>query len=176
MSPAPEDQLLAPWKGLQGTLAGSFSAHARGLLASDFALLDPGGREVGWLRVHGPKGAELEAGNLTARIKRTAPRRYAMVAGGAQVLSAETAGSPDAMQIRRAERMYEASLGLLRNTAEAHLSAGDRVSRITGGFTNRRYEVAFDTDDAGSLPVAIFLLYRLVALRRGAYRTGAEGG
>ena len=176
MSSVPEDQMLAPWKGLQGALAGFFSAHARGLLASNFALLDPEGREVGWLRVHGSKGAELEAGNLAAKIKRTAPRRYAMVAGGARVLSAETAGSPDAMQIRRAERVYEASLGLLRNTAEAHLPTGDRVSRVTGGFTNRRYEVAFDTDDAGSLPVAVFLLYRLIALRRGAYRTGAEGG
>jgi len=176
MSPVPEDQMLAPWKGLQGALAGFFSAHARGLLASDFALLDLGGREVGWLRVRGPKGAELEAGNLASRIKRTAPRRYGMVTGGARVLSAETAGSPDVMQIRRAERMYEASLALLCNTVEAHLPTGDRVARVTGGFTNRSYEVAFDADDAGSLPVAVFLLYRLVALRRGAYRTGVGGG
>jgi hypothetical protein len=32
--------------------------------------------------------------------------------------------------------------------------------------------VFFETDDEGSLPVALFLLYRLVALRREAYRAG----
>lgn len=176
MSPVPEDQTLAPWKGLQEALAGSFTARARGLLASDFALLDQRSREVGRLRVHGPEGAELEAGNLAARIERTAPRRYAMLAGGARVLSVETAGSPDAMRIRRAERVYEASLALLRNTAEARSFMEDSAARVTGGLTNRRYEVAFDAEDEGSLPVAVFLLYRLVALRRGAYRTGAGGG
>ncbi len=176
MSPVPEDQTLAPWKGLQETLAGSFVARARGLLATDFALMDPESREIGRLRIYGPEGAALEAGELEARIEHTAPRRYAMLAGGARILSAETAGSPDAMQIRRAEHVYEARLTLLRNTAEAFSPAGERAARVAGGLTNRRYEAAFDADDAGSLPVAVFLLYRLVALRRGAYRVGAGGG
>lgn len=176
MCPVPEDPTLAPWKGLRETLAGSFAARARGLLASDFALMDRRGREVGRLRVHGPEGAELEAGNLSARIEHTGPQSYAMLAGGAQVLSAETAGSPDAMRIRHAEHVYEARVALLRNTAEARSSTGERSARVTGGLTNRRHETTFDADDAGSLPVAVFLLYRLVALRRGAYRTGAGGG
>ena len=175
MSPLPEDQTLAPWKGLRENLAGSFSARARGLLATDFALLDSGGREIGRLRVLRPQGAELETGDLRAGIQRTAPRSYAMLAGGARVLSAETAaGSPGSARIRCGERVYEASLALLRNTAEALSPAGERAARVAGGLTNRRYEVAFDAHDAGSLPVAVFLLYRLVALRRGAYR--AEPG
>ena len=173
MSPVPEDQTLAPWKGLQEALAGSFSARARGLFAADLALLDPNGREIGRLKVHGPEGAELEAGELRARIERTAPRSYVMLAGGARVLSVETAaGSPGATHIRRAERVYEVRLALLRNTAEALSPAGERAARVVGGLTNRRYEVAFDADDAGTLPVAVFLLYHLVVLRRGAYRVG----
>jgi hypothetical protein len=172
MSPVPEDQTLAPWTELRETVQGSFTARARGFFASDFALLDPGGREVGRLRVHGPEGAQLEAGNLAVGIERTASRRYAMLAGAAQILSAETAGSPVAMRIRYAERTYEANLSLLRSTAEALSPAGDSAARVTGGLTNRRYEVTFDAEDERSLPVAVFLLYRLVALRRGAYRTG----
>jgi hypothetical protein len=168
----PEDQTLAPWTGLRETLPGSFTAHARGLFGSDFALLDPQDREVGVLRVYGPEGAELEAGNLVVRIERTAPHCYAMLAGAALVLSAEPAVSPEAMRIRRAERVYEASLALLRNTAEALSPTGDSAGRVAGGLTNRRYEVVFDTEDEGSLPVAVFLLYRLVALRREAYRAG----
>jgi hypothetical protein len=172
MSPVPEDQTLAPWTELLETLQGSFTARARGFFASDFALLDPGGREVGRLRVHGPEGARLEAGSLAVGIEHTAPHRYAMLAGAAQILSAETADSPDAMRIRYAERAYEANLSLLRNTAEALSPAGDSAARVTGGLTNRRYEVTFDAEDERSLPVAVFLLYRLVAFRRGAYRAG----
>jgi hypothetical protein len=177
MSPMPEDQTLAPWTELRETLAGSFTARARGLLASDFALLDREGYEIGRLKIHGPEGADLEAAGLAARIERTAPRRYTMQAGGTQVLSAEAAGPPDATtRIRCAERAYDANLALLRNTAEALSPAGDSAARVTGGLTNRRYEVAFDAEDEGALPVAVFLLYRIVALRRGAYVTGAGGG
>jgi hypothetical protein len=176
MCPVPEDHTFAPWNVLRETLAGSFAAHARGLLTSDFALINRRDREVGRLRVHGPEGAELEAGNLLASIEHTGTQRYAMLAGGVRILSAETTGTPEAMWVRRAERVYETTVALLRNTAEARLSTEERSARITGGLTNRRYEVTYDVDDEGSLPVAIFLLYRLVALRRGAYRVGARGG
>jgi hypothetical protein len=176
MCPVPEDHTFAPWNGLRETLAGSFAARARGLLASDFALIDRRDREVGRLRVHGPEGAELEAGNLLASIEHTGTQRYAMLAGGARILSAETTGSSGAMRIRRADHVYEATVSLLRNTAEARLPREGRSARVNGGLTNRRYEINFDGDDEGSLPVAVFLLYRLVALRRGAYRVGARGG
>jgi hypothetical protein len=45
---------------------------------------------------------------------------------------------------------------------------------IKGGLTNRNYEVVFDAGDEGSLPVAFFLLYLTVALRRKAYLTGTK--
>lgn len=173
MSPVPEDHTLAPWRELGESLAGSFSARAQGLLASDFALLDPKGREIGRLKINESEGADLVARDLRARIERTGPKRYAMLDEDARILSAEQpAGSPGAMRIRRAEHVYEVSLSLLRNTAEALSPAKRRAARAAGGLTNRRYEVAFDVDDAGALPVAVFLLYRLVALRRGAYRAG----
>ena len=165
VSHVPED--ATPWSELKKDLAGSFAARARGLLGSDFTLLDHEGRRVGRLRVRGPEGADFEAGGLEAGIERTAPRRYALSAGGARVLSAEIGASPEAAEIESAGRLYEARLSLLRNTAEA-----GRAARVTGGLTNRRYEVAFDPEDDGSLPVTVFLLYRLVALRRGAYLTG----
>ena len=168
MSDVTGDPTLAPWMELGDTLAGSFAARARGPLGSEFVLLDRGGRQVGRLRVRGPEGAEFEAGGLRAGIERKAPHSYAMLAGGARVLSAEGGSQADAARIESAGRPYEARLSLLRNTAEA-----GRAARVKGGLTNRRYEVAFDPQDAASLPVAVFLLYRLVALRRGAYLTGA---
>jgi len=45
------------------------------------------------------------------------------------------------------------------------------TARITGGLTNRNYEAVFDAGNAGSLPVALFLLYLTVTLRRKAYVT-----
>jgi hypothetical protein len=172
----PEDPTLASWRELRETLAGSFAARARGLFASEFSLLDGEGREVGSLRLHGPEGAELKAGKLSVRVERTAPGRYAMLDGAAEVLSAEDAGSPDAVEITCAGRPYEARLSLLRNTADAHPAPGESAARITGGLTNLRYDAALDAEDAGALPVAVFLLYRLAALRRGAYRAGAQQG
>jgi hypothetical protein len=171
MSPMPEDPTLAPWRRLGETLAGSFAARARRLLAADFAVLDRGGEEVGRLRTHGSAGAQLEAGDLEARIERLARSRYTMLSGGAQILTAASAGA--SLEIRCLDRLYEVRMSLLRNTAEA-ATGGEVAVRITGGLTNRRYEAAFDVEDEGSLPVAFFLLYRTVALRREAYRAGPK--
>lgn len=168
MSPMPEDP--APWKRLGETLAGTFAARARGLLASDFAIMDGEGDEVARLRIHGPEGAELEAGELEARIVRAYRSRYSMLSGSAEILTAGSASGT----LRCLGRLYEARLSLLRNTAEA--ATGGKVAvRITGSLTNRRYEAAFDVEDECSLPVAFFLLYRTVALRREAYRAGPKG-
>ena len=171
MSPMPEDPTLAPWRRLGETLAGSFAARARGLLAADFAVLDRGGAEVGRLRTYGPAGAQLKAGDLEARIERLARSRYTMLSGGAQILTAASARA--SLEIRCLDRLYEVRMSLLRNTAEA-ATGGEAAVRITGGLTNRRYEAAFDVEDEGSLPVAFFLLYRTVALRREAYRAGPK--
>ncbi len=65
----------------------------------------------------------------------------------------------------------------MRNTAEVRPASGSEVTvRIKGGLTNRSYEVVFDAADERSLPIAVFLLYRLAVLRREAYRTSATRG
>ncbi len=167
MNPMPEDPTLAPWRRLAQTLDGFFTARARGILASDFAILNTDDNGVGHLRVHGREGAELEAGEIEARIERAFPNRYTMLSEGTRILA--SAGATH--EIECLGSLYEVRLSLLRNTAEAGPSGvGEGSARIQGGLTNRRYEASFDAGDEGSLPVAFFLLYRIVALRREAYR------
>ena len=166
----------AAWKRLGEALAGSFTARARGSLVgtSEFAIQGRQGGRVGRLEIHGPEGAELEAGNLRARIERPTPSRYAMLAGGKRILAAEPVGSMSTPEIRCFGRPYQGRLSLLRNKAEAAPSGEAVKVRVTGGLTNRNYEAVFDTDDEGSLPVAIFLLYLVVTLRREAYTVGQK--
>jgi hypothetical protein len=78
------------------------------------------------------------------------------------------------LKIRCGNRTYEARLNLLRNTAVACSSGGEEAARIAGGLTNRSYEAVFDVEDEGSLPVAVFLLYHTVALRRRAFLAGTK--
>ena len=164
----------APWRRLGETLSGSFVARARGLLAAEFAIQDREGEEIGRLMIHGPEGAQLEAGDLEVRIERPTPTRYTMLAGDKKILWAEPVGTLITPEIRCLDRLYQGRLSLLRNTAEAD-PVGDEVSvRITGGLTNRNYEAAFDAKRVDSLPVALFLLYLTVALRREAYLTGTR--
>jgi len=95
-----------------------------------------------------------------------------MLAGGKRILAAEPVGSISTPEIRCFGRLYRGRLSLLHNRAEAAPSGEEAVKvRVTGGLTNRNYEAVFDADDEGSLPVAIFLLYLVVTLRRGAYVT-----
>ena len=175
MTNAPQDPTLAPWKGLREDLAGYFAARARGLLAPGIALARRDGEGFGRLRVYGPEGAEIEAGEVRATIEGAGPSRHRMLAGCAEILVSETAGSANALEVRCGGRVYVVRLGLLRNVAVARSSDGVESARIAGGLTNRSYEASFDAGDEGSLPVAVFLLYRLVALRRRAFLTGAGG-
>lgn len=168
MSPVQIDPDPTPWRSLAEILSGSLTA--RGPLASGFALLDRENTEIARLEIHGPTGAELEAKGVEARIERVTPSRYEMLSGGAEILT--STGDATSPEIRCLGRPYEARLFLLRNRAGAGPAGEGETARITGGLTNRKYEVRFETDDEGSLPVALFLLYRLVALRREAYRTG----
>ena len=168
MSPMQKDS--EPWRKLGEALAGRFTARARGLLASEFVLLNRENREIGRLKIHGPAGAALEAGDVEARIEHAAPARYTMLSSGAEILT--STGSATSPVITSLDDPYSSTLSLLRNTAEADPSEHNTKIRIKGGLTNRNYEVLFDPGDEGSLPVALFLLYRLVALRREAYRTG----
>ena len=174
MSCEPRDS--QSWSTLAQALAGSFAARARGLLTLEFVLLNRGGEELGRLHVHGPTGAELEAGDLRAAIERSQQARYSMLTGGTETLAAEALGTSDILEIWCGGRSYEAHLSLLRNTAVARSSSGKVAARVTGGMTTRHYEAFFDTEDEASLPVAVFLLYYTVTLRSRAYRTGAIGG
>jgi hypothetical protein len=173
MSPMQEGP--TPWRRLGETLEGYFAARGRGLLAPDFAILGRKGQEIGRLEIHGAGGAELGAGDLEARIVRSALSGYTMFTDGAEILTAEPRGAWNAPEIKCLDRLYLGRLSLLRNTARAG-PAGERAAvRITGALTSRTYEAVFDADDEGLLPVAFFLLYLTVALRRKAYLTGTKG-
>jgi hypothetical protein len=167
MSPMQED--LTSWRRLGKTLEGFFAARARGLLASDFAILGREDEEIGRLEIDGAEGAELGVEYLEARIERSVLSGYTMLTDDAEILTAKPLGTWNAPEIKCLDRLYQGRLSLLRNTAEAG-PAGERATvSITGGLTNRNYEAVFD--DEGSLPVAFFLLYLTVALRRKAYVT-----
>jgi hypothetical protein len=168
---------LRPWRELRELLAGYFAARAQGLLASEFVLSSRSGAGFGRLQVHGSEGAELRAGSTIAKIERTAPSRYRMLTDAAETLAANPARNTfGALELRCADRTYDARLSLLRNTAVARSPEGGEATRIAGGLTNRSYEVVFDAGDEGSLPVAVFLLYHTVALRRRAFVAGGKGG
>jgi hypothetical protein len=173
MSPMQEGP--TPWRRLGETLEGYFAAHARGLLAPDFAILGREGEEIGRLEIHGAEGAELRAGDLEARIERSALSGYTMFTGGAEILTAEPRRAWNAPKIKCLDRLYLGRLSLLRNTARAGPGGERATVRVTGAFTNRTYEAVFDAGDEGSLPVAFFLLYLTVVLRRKAYLTGTKG-
>jgi hypothetical protein len=170
MSPVQIGRDPTPWRSLGEILAGSLTARARGAFASEFALLDRENGEIGRLEIFGPSGAELGAGGVEARIEHVPPARYRMLSSGAEILT--STGSATSPEIRCLGRPYTARLSLLRNRAEAGPAGDEEVVRIAGGLTNRKYAVYFETGEEGSLPVALFLLYRIVALRREAYRAG----
>ena len=164
MSPTQRD----PWRNLSETLAGRFTARARGLLASDFALLDTEGKEIGRLEINGTKSAKLSAGDVEARIERAGRSGYKMLSRNAKILT--STGDATSPRVTYQNHPYETTLSLLRNKAEAG-PPGHTTIRINGGLTNRGYEAAFDLHDEGSPPVALFLLFRLISQRREAYRT-----
>ena len=176
MSFEPRDSPPSPWSGLLRALDGSFAARAWGFLASEFILLKEGGEEFGRLRIHGLADAEVETQDLHAAIERAPHAHHRMLTGDAETLAAKPLNSPDTLEIWCGGRRYEARLSLLRNTALARASGGQEVARVTGGLTNRSYEAVFEAEDEGTLPVAVFLLYHTVALRRRAYQMGAKGG
>jgi hypothetical protein len=95
----PMHEASTPWRRLGETLEGSFAARARGLLAPGFAILGKEGEEIGRLEIHGTEGAELGAGDLEARIERSAPSGYTMLTDGVEILAAEPLGAWNAPEI-----------------------------------------------------------------------------
>jgi hypothetical protein len=159
-----------PWRKLRQTLDGRFTARARGLLASEFVLLDREGAQIGKLEVHGPQGADLRAGDVEARIERVGRSGYVMLSSGQEILT--STGDPTSPGITTPDHPYRTSLSILRNKAEAGPAEHTTTVRINGGLTNRNYGASFEPGDETSLPVALFLLYHLVSKRRKAYVTG----
>ena len=177
MSPAPRTASpLAFWDLLQRDLAGGFRARARGLLGSVFSLLGPDGEEFGRLRMRGPAGAEFGAGwaedTPETEIVRGGPfaARYRMTTGGAPILLASPSDPKSGLRVFCGGKTYETESNVLRNTAAARLlpERKDAV-RVKGGLAGRSYEATFPDGDGASLTVAVFLLYRSVALRREAF-------
>ena len=159
-----------PWRRLGDALDGRLMARTRGLLASEYVLLNSEGAEVGRLDIQGPAGAELTAGGVEARIERAGRSGYSMLSSGEEILA--STADPTSPGITSHGHPYEASLSLLRNRAEACPKDHTATIRVRGGLTNRTYEASFDTEDENSLPVTLFLLYHLVSQRRQAYRAG----
>ncbi len=157
---------------LRQTLGGYFTAHARGLLATKFALLTAEGEEFGRLHLSGSSGADFTCGSSGAAFEASG-RDYRMVANGEEVLVAgPKERSVDELKISCNGQSYEARIGFLRNLAVAHHAPdGERTARLSGGLTGRSYEAIFATDGC-ALPVALFLLWHVAANRRRVYRAG----
>jgi hypothetical protein len=162
------------WYALHQSLEGSFTARARGLLTSKFALLDSAGKNFGQLRLRGLSIAEFESGGHTAALTQT-ERSYRMVAEGEEVLTAAPKGqSIDELEVSCGDRTYEAQVGFFRNVAVASYGrGGGRAVLVSGGLVRRSYQVHFAPDDECALPAALFLLWHVAANRRRAYRMGS---
>ena len=170
---------MAAWDRLARDLDGSFRVHTRGLLGSRFSLSDDGGREWGQLRMLGSYAAEVHAGETVSEIERTGEfgARYRMRTGGASLLIAGPERPKEELRIFCGGKAYEAETSILRNTSVARRLTGDPEGdgpsadgvRLVGGIAGRSYRGTFPAGDGSALAVAIFLLYRNVAIRRTAF-------
>lgn len=166
---------MAAWGAIAGDLDGSFRARARGLLGSRFALLDERGREWGQLKMLGSYAAEVHA-RAISEIERTGEfgARYRMRTGGAPLLIAGPEKPEEELRIFCGGKAFEAETNVLRNTSVARLLTGNPGEsngevRIAGGIAGRSYHGTFPEGDGSALAVAVFLLYRNVAIRRTAF-------
>ncbi len=170
---------VAVWDRISRDLDGSFRVRARGLLGSRFSLSDDGGREWGQLRMLGSYAAEVHARGTVSEIERTGEfgARYRMRTGGASLLIAGPERPKEELRIFCGGKAYEAETSVLRNTSVARRLTGgpekDGPSaegvRLEGGIAGRSYRGTFPAGDGSALAVAIFLLYRSVAIRRTAF-------
>jgi hypothetical protein len=169
---------LAAWNLLARNLAerdpgGSvFTARATGLLGGGFALLDADGAEFGRLVMGGLAGADLVLeGVAEGGIQRQGlyGARYRMTIGGAQVLLAGPERPPEPLRVFCAGRVYTVGTRRLPNRSIARPLGGEEAPgevRLEGGVAGRRYRANLPPNDGRALAVAVFLLYRAVALRR----------
>ncbi len=167
------DNAVSSWEDLARALGGSFAARARGLISPEMILLTSDGEPFGRLTAGEAGETRLQAGDLAAWIEPRTDSTYAMTTDGEETLTAENAGSATALTLRSGDRVYDASISPLRNSAVARSSDEREAARVSGGLANRRYRAAFDPQDPASLPVAIFLLHRAFALRSSAFRASS---
>src|SRR5919202_802811 len=171
MSRTPSAAPFWPYN-LGQNLPGSFTARARGLFAPEFVLLGPGEEEFGRLRLGGIGDAQVRAEGFVAAFE-TSGRRYSMTADGREILTAHPKGhSTDELEIFCDGRTYEAQISPFRNLALASQLGGEKAACLSGGLTGRSYEALFAAKDRCALSMAVFLLWRIVATRRHAYRAG----
>ena len=165
------------WYDLQQSLKGSFTARARALLTTKFALLNSEGKSFGRLQLRGLSIAEFESEGCVAVLTQ-AEGSYQMIAEGEEVLNAVPKGqSVDELEISCGGRTYEARVSFFRNVAVASYGrGGGRAAHVSGGLVGRSYQVIFAPEDGCALPAAIFLLWHVAANRRRAYRMGRPMG
>ncbi|MBV9454502.1 MAG: hypothetical protein JOZ19_10340 [Rubrobacter sp.] len=157
---------------LQQNLAGSFTARSSGFFASELSLLTLGVEEFGTLRLGRMGDAQFQAESFVAAFE-TSGKRYSMGVDGREILAAHSKGySTDKLEIFCGDQTYEAQISPFRNLALASQPAGEKTAHLSGGLTGRSYEVLFAAEDRCALSVAVFLLWRIVAARRHAYRAG----
>ena len=169
---------VATWDRLARDLAGSFGARARGLLGSRFSLLGEEG-EWGQLRMLGSYAAEVHAGGTVSEIERAGEfgARYWMRTDGAPLLIAGPEKPKEGLRIFCGGKAYEAETNVLRNSSAARRLTADTPNdengrdevSVSGGIAGRSYRGRFPEGDGSALAVAVFLLYRNVAIRRTAF-------
>jgi hypothetical protein len=176
---------LAAWHLLArepGLRAGGFEARARGPLAGEFVLSSSGdGGTFGRLRMRGVVGADFVSDALPETILQRQGlygARYRVTTGGAQVLIAGPERPEEPLRLLCGGRAYGVETSLLRGRAVARPLGTDGgpeggsdegAVSLRGGVAGRRYRAEFAGGDGVSLAVAVFVLYRTVALRRQAY-------
>lgn len=157
---------------LRQKLAGSFTARSGSLLTSEFILLTLGGEEFGTLRLGGLGDAQFQAEGFVAAFEASG-RCHCAAMDSRKMLAAYPKGySTHKLEIFCGDQTYEAQISPFRNLALASQPSGETTAHLSGGLTGRSYEALFATEDSCALPVAVFLLWRIVATRRHGYRAG----
>ncbi|HEX2098652.1 MAG TPA: hypothetical protein VHF46_06320 [Rubrobacteraceae bacterium] len=155
---------------LRRNFRASFTAHAHGILATEFILVGKDREEFGRLRLGGTYEAKFDSKDHVAVLEASGTG-YRLVLDGEEVRAIDKRLSGNELKIFCADRTYKAQVSLFRSLAVASYPGGKKVVSLSGGLVGRSYEVLFDAEDACAFSVAIFLLWYITMNRRRAYRT-----
>jgi hypothetical protein len=154
---------------LRRNFRGYFTAHAHGLLAREFILVDQDRKEFGRLRLGGTHEVKFVSKDHVATLEASG-RGYQMVLNSEEVLAVGKGGSGNELELSCGNRTYRAQASLLRNLAVASRAGAEKVVSLSGGLVGRSYRVLFDEEDTCTFSVAILLL--CMSRRIGVARTG----